>query len=40
MEWIDSILGVIFYTVVVFTAGALAGKPMYTWVSSKMPWTK
>jgi len=40
MEWFDSLLGTIFYSVVVFITGALIGKPLFTWVADKMPWSK
>ena len=40
MEWFDSLLGTIFYSVVIFVAGALIGKPLFTWVVYKMPWSK
>jgi len=39
MEILSSALGTVFFTVVVFTAGALIGRPLYTWVVSKLPWT-
>tara|TARA_Y100000310_G_scaffold333970_1_gene412649 strand:+ start:1017 stop:1139 length:123 start_codon:yes stop_codon:yes gene_type:complete len=31
-------LGTIFYTAVIFVAGALIGTPMWNWVKSKFPW--
>jgi len=40
MEWFDNVLGTVFYSVVIFVAGALIGKPLFTWVSRKMPWSK
>lgn len=39
MEWIDNILGVAFYSVVIFVAGALIGKPMWGWMCKHMPWS-
>ena len=39
MEILSSVLGAVFFTVVVFTAGALIGRPLYTWVVRKLPWT-
>jgi len=36
----SSTLGTIFYTVVVFVAGALIGTPLWTWVNKKLPWTE
>ena len=40
MEWINSTLGTIFYSVVVFSAGACFGRSMMSWLYCKMPWTK
>tara|TARA_Y100000034_G_C6645047_1_gene282136 strand:+ start:270 stop:395 length:126 start_codon:yes stop_codon:yes gene_type:complete len=40
IEFLQSTLGTIFYTVVIFVAGALIGKPLFTWVNEKMPWNK
>jgi|3_EtaG_2_1085321.scaffolds.fasta_scaffold204360_2 hypothetical protein len=40
MEILNSLLGGIFYTVLVFAAGACIGKPLYTWVVAKLPWTR
>jgi len=37
---LSSTLGTIFYTVVVFVAGALIGAPLWKWVNSKLPWNK
>jgi hypothetical protein len=34
----SSTLGTIFYTLVVFTAGALIGVPLWDWISQKLPW--
>jgi len=36
----SSILGTIFYTAVVFIAGGFAGRPLYDWISPKLPWNK
>ena len=36
----SSALGTVFYTAVVFMAGAFIGKPLYDWVSPKFPWNK
>jgi len=36
----SSTLGTVFYSVVVFVAGALIGVPLWSWVNSKFPWTK
>ena len=37
---LSSTLGTVFYTVVVFVAGALIGGPLWKWVDSKLPWNK
>ena len=36
----SSTLGTIFYSVVVFVAGALIGAPLWNWVNKKFPWNK
>ena len=36
----SSILGTVFYTIVVFVVGAIVGRPMYNWLSKWMPWNK
>jgi hypothetical protein len=36
----SSALGTVFYTAFIFGLGALIGKPLYDWVSSKLPWNK
>jgi len=36
----SSVLGTVFYTVTVFVAGAFIGKPLWDWVSTKLPWNK
>jgi len=36
----SSALGTVFYTVAVFVAGALIGKPLWDWISAKLPWNK
>jgi hypothetical protein len=40
MSWIDSTLGTVFYSMVVFMVGAMIGKPMWCWMKSKLPWSK
>tara|TARA_Y100000004_G_C8791666_1_gene359510 strand:- start:88 stop:216 length:129 start_codon:yes stop_codon:yes gene_type:complete len=41
MELLASeILGTVFYTVVVFAAGALIGNKLWAWVSKFLPWNK
>ena len=34
----SSALGTVFYTAVVFVAGALIGVPLWNWVNKKLPW--
>ena len=36
----SSTLGTIFYTALVFLCGMWVGKPMFTWVTAKLPWNK
>lgn len=36
----SSTLGTVFYSVVVFVAGALIGAPLWKWVDKKFPWNK
>ena len=38
MEFFQSALGTVFYTVVIFVAGALVGTPLWNWVKTKLPW--
>lgn len=40
MEFLNGVVAHVCYVAVVFTAGALIGKPLYSWVSAKLPWTK
>jgi hypothetical protein len=40
MEILSSALGTVFFTIVVFTAGALIGRSLFSWVAKKLPWTK
>ena len=39
-EMLSTGLGTVFFTVVVFIAGALIGAPMWTWMKTKMPWSR
>lgn len=39
-EIFSSVLGTIFYSIVIFVAGAFIGKPLWDWVSPKLPWNK
>ncbi len=36
----SSMLGTVFFSVLVFVAGALIGTPMWNWMKTKMPWNK
>ena len=38
MDFIQGILGHICYTLVVFIAGALIGRPVWGWFCKAMPW--
>jgi len=40
MDFIHSALGTVFYTIVVFVAGALVGVPVWNWLRSKFPWNR
>lgn len=40
MEFLNSIVGHVCYVTVIFVAGALIGRPMYSWIVKKLPWTK
>lgn len=37
---LSSTLGTVFFSVVVFVAGALIGQPLWNWVNKKLPWNK
>lgn len=39
-DFLSSFIGTVSYTAVVFVAGAFLGKPLWDWVSSKLPWNK
>ena len=39
MEMLSSTMGTMFYSVVVFMAGAMIGRPMWNWMYAKMPWS-
>lgn len=39
-ELLSSVLGTTFFAIVVFVAGAFIGKPLWDWVSPKLPWNK
>jgi len=36
----SSILGTVFYTIVVFVIGALVGRPAFSWATKWFPWSK
>jgi hypothetical protein len=36
----SQVLGTVFYTIVVFVGGALAGPKFFGWLGSLMPWNK
>ncbi len=36
----SSTLGTVFYTVVIFVAGALVGTPLWSWLNKKFPWNQ
>lgn len=33
-------LGIVFYSITVFGAGALIGNPLWNWLNAKLPWNK
>ena len=39
-DFFSSSLGTIFYTIVVFGAGALIGQPLWGWIKDKLPFKK
>ena len=36
----ESILGTVWFTALVFVAGALVGTPLWNWAKSKFPWNQ
>ena len=40
MEILSTTWGAVLFTIVVFVAGALVGKPIWQWLDSKFPWNK
>jgi len=36
----SQVLGTIFYTIVVFAAGAIVGPRFFGWLGALMPWNK
>ena len=39
-EPFSGILGTVFYSVILFVAGALIGTPLWNWVKKFFPWNK
>jgi len=39
-EILSSTLGTVFFSIVVFVAGALIGAPLWEWVNKFLPWNK
>ena len=39
-EFFSGTLGTIFYSIVIFVAGALIGTPLWNWTKSYLPWSK
>jgi len=37
VDFFNSALGTVFYTVVIFIAGALLGTPTWNWIKTKLP---
>jgi len=38
-EFLNSTVGTVCYSAVLFVAGALFGRPLWTWINSKAPWS-
>ncbi len=38
--FLSGALGTVFYTIVVFVAGALMGTPLWNWTKKFLPWNK
>jgi len=36
----EGLLGTVFYSVVIFVAGAFIGAPMWGWLKQKFPWNQ
>jgi hypothetical protein len=36
----EHILGTLWWSVLMFVAGAMVGVPLWKWLSTKMPWNK
>jgi len=37
---LDGFLGTIWFTALVFVAGALSGAPLWSWLKQKFPWNQ
>jgi len=35
----NDILGTVFFSILMFAAGALIGGPLFGWLKNKMPWS-
>lgn len=33
-------LGTLWWSILMFAAGALIGRPLFAWIASKLPWSK
>jgi hypothetical protein len=40
MEFLSGVVAYVCYGILLFTAGALVGKPLYNWLATKLPWGK
>jgi hypothetical protein len=40
MEALQSALGTVFYSILLFVVGAAVGVPLWSWVSRFFPWNK
>jgi|TARA_R100001591_G_scaffold4001_2_gene9333 hypothetical protein len=40
MDFVTTTYGFIAHTLIVFTLGALVGKPLWEWVRTYFPWNK
>jgi len=39
-EFLNSTVGTICYSIVLFAGGAWFGRPLFTWLTNKAPWSK
>lgn len=40
LAFLSETLGTVWWSVLMFVAGALIGTPLWTWIKSKAPWNK